>query len=70
MSVRDDDSAEYSSPFSIAFTGMRVSRHDGRTAFHTIGVTPDVPVEPTLEGIRAGRDDVLARALTTLRNAP
>ena len=56
--------------FSVVFTGMRVSRHDGRTAFHTAGVGADIPLEPTLEGIRAGRDEVLARALNVLRIQP
>jgi hypothetical protein len=50
------------SGMKIAFTGMRVTRHDG-SRFHLVGVQPDVRVEPTLEGIRAGRDEVLERAL-------
>jgi hypothetical protein len=53
--------------FSIAFTGMRVTRHDGRTRYHTDGVSPDIPLEPTLAGIRAGRDELLERALAALR---
>jgi hypothetical protein len=52
--------------FRIAFTGMRVTRHDGRTPFHTRGVDADVRVEPTLLGIRNRLDEVLARALTVL----
>lgn len=47
---------------TVRFTGMRVTRHDG-SPFHTIGVQPTVPVEPTVEGVRAGRDEVLDRAL-------
>lgn len=54
--------------FSLVFTGMRVTRHDGRTPFHTEGVSPDIPLEPTLEGIRAGRDELLERALAALRS--
>jgi C-terminal processing protease CtpA/Prc len=53
--------------FTIVFTGMRVTRHDGRTPFHLVGVSPDIPLEPTLAGIRAGRDEVLERALAVLR---
>jgi hypothetical protein len=49
----------------VAFTGMRVTRHDG-TAFHLAGVRPTVAVEPTLAGIREGRDEVLERALAHL----
>jgi hypothetical protein len=55
--------------FSIAFTGMRVTRHDGRSPYHIEGVKPDIPIEPTLAGLRAGRDEVLERALAHLRGA-
>jgi hypothetical protein len=51
------------SGFNIGFTGMRVTRHDGRSPHHLAGVQPDVPVAPTLEGLRAGRDEVLERGL-------
>lgn len=56
--------------FSMIWTGMRVTRHDGRTPFHTQGVGADIPLEPTLAGIRAGRDEVLERALAMLRVQP
>jgi hypothetical protein len=61
--------AAFSTPsgLSVVFTGMRVTRHDGRTPFHTRGVSPDVALEPTVGSIRAGRDELLARALVTLR---
>jgi hypothetical protein len=49
--------------FVVSFTGMRVTRHDGRTPYHLAGVMPDVPVAPTLAGLRAGRDEVLERAI-------
>jgi C-terminal processing protease CtpA/Prc len=55
------------SGFVIAFTGMRVTRHDGHTPFHLAGVQPQVPAEPTLEGLSSGRDDVLERALAHIR---
>jgi hypothetical protein len=55
--------------FSITFTGMRVTQHDGRTPYHTVGVAPSIPIEPTLAGIRAGRDEVLERALSAFRIA-
>ena len=48
--------------FDFRFTGMRVTTHDGKT-FHTKGFQPDIVVKPTLEGIRAGRDEVLERAI-------
>ena len=50
---------------TLGFTGMRVTRHDG-SAFHLAGVRPTVPVEPTLAGIRAGKDEVLERALAVV----
>jgi hypothetical protein len=49
--------------FHVSFTGMRVTRHDGRSPHHLVGVRPDVPVTPTLDGLRAGRDEVLQKAL-------
>jgi hypothetical protein len=53
--------------FSITFTGMRVTGHDGRTPHHLAGVAPDVAVEPTIAGLRAGRDEVLERAMAAVR---
>lgn len=54
--------------FRVAFTGMRVTRHDGRTPIHIVGIQPDVIVQPTLAGFRLGRDEVLERALSILRS--
>jgi hypothetical protein len=48
------------------WTGMRVIKHDG-SVFHNLGVTPDLFVEPTPEGLRAGRDDVLEAGLMVIR---
>jgi hypothetical protein len=53
--------------FAMAFTGMRVTGHDGRTPFHLVGVPPHIPLQPTLAGLRAGRDELLERALEVLR---
>ncbi len=52
--------------FRVAFTGMRVLKHDG-SQHHLIGIRPTVPVERTIEGVRAGRDEVLERALAIVR---
>jgi hypothetical protein len=54
------------SGFSIGFTGMKVTRHDGKSPFHLAGVAPDVPVAPTIEGLRAGRDEVLERGVAVI----
>lgn len=48
--------------FHVTFTGMRVVKHDG-SQLHTIGFLPTVPTQPTVAGLRAGRDEVLERAL-------
>jgi hypothetical protein len=55
--------------FVVGFTGMRVTRHDGKTPFHLAGVAPDVPCVPTVEGLRAGRDEVLEKGLAVARAA-
>lgn len=49
----------------LVFTGMRVLKHDG-AQLHGIGVLPTVPVRPTIDGIRAGRDEVLDAAISRL----
>src|SRR5262249_45156476 len=52
--------------FTIVFTGMRVTGHDGRAVHHLVGIKPDVPAERTVAGLRAGKDEVLARALSLI----
>jgi hypothetical protein len=56
--------------FNLGFTAMRVTGHDGRSPHHLVGVRPDVPVEPTLIGLRAGRDEVLERGLAVANGSP
>ena len=53
--------------FRLAFTGMRVTGHDGQTPHHLAGVKPDIPMAPTIAGLRAGRDEVLERAVSLIR---
>ncbi|MCA9694815.1 MAG: hypothetical protein KC636_34875, partial [Myxococcales bacterium] len=48
--------------YTIFFTGMRVLKHDGRI-HHVVGVRPTIPMTRTLAGIRAGRDELVERAL-------
>jgi C-terminal processing protease CtpA/Prc len=50
----------------IHFSGLRVTGHDGQTPFHLVGVKPDVPVAPTIAGLRRGRDEVLERAIAVI----
>lgn len=51
------------SGMAFFFTSMRVTRHDGTTLLHLVGIAPDEPASPTLEGLRAGRDELLERAI-------
>jgi C-terminal processing protease CtpA/Prc len=52
--------------FTISWTGMRVLKHDG-SRHHGVGIAPTVPVEPTVGGIAAGRDEVLEQAIAVLQ---
>jgi len=54
--------------FVVTFTGMRVTGHDGRAQHHLVGIAPDIRLDPTLAGVRAGRDELLERALAQLQN--
>src|SRR5690606_34264130 len=51
--------------FELYWTGMRVEKHDG-SQLHNVGALPTFPVERSLEGVRAGRDEMLERALELL----
>jgi len=48
--------------YIVIWTGMRVQKRDG-TPHHGVGIHPTVHVSPTIQGIRAGRDEMLERAL-------
>jgi hypothetical protein len=45
---------------------LRVTTHDGKQ-HHVIGVPPTIPVEPTIAGIAAGRDEVLEAAIAAVK---
>ncbi len=53
-------------PGRMFFTGMRVKFGDG-SRFQNKGITPDIPVAPTVEGVRAGKDEVLEKGIEVLR---
>jgi hypothetical protein len=55
--------------FALRLTGLRVTRHDGTSPFHLIGVRPDLAVAPTIEDVRAGSDPVLERGLAVARGS-
>lgn len=48
--------------YSVIYTGMKVLKHDG-SRHHGVGIKPTVPVERTIAGIVAGRDEMLERAI-------
>ncbi len=48
--------------YQVLMTGLGVYYPDGRET-QRIGIKPDVNVEPTVEGIRQGKDEVLERAI-------
>ena len=47
--------------YRISWTGMRVTNLDG-SKHYLVGIRPTVPVVPTLDGVRKGRDELLDRA--------
>jgi len=51
----------------IGMTGIGVSHPDG-SQLQRIGVIPDIAVQPTIDGIRAGRDEILERAIRYLED--
>jgi C-terminal processing protease CtpA/Prc len=48
--------------YTFNYTGMRVFNLDG-SRFIGVGIPPDVAVEPTIAGIRSGKDEVLDKAI-------
>jgi hypothetical protein len=52
--------------FNLRFTGLRASSSDGSTV-HGHGLAPDHVVHPTLEGVRAGRDEILEAGVMLAR---
>lgn len=52
---------------TVGFTGHDVRHGDGRQ-LQRVGLQPHVAVTPTIAGIRAGRDEVLERAMDLLKN--
>jgi C-terminal processing protease CtpA/Prc len=48
--------------FRVMFTGHDVRHADGRQ-LQRVGIQPDIAVTPTIAGLRAGKDEVLERAI-------
>ncbi|MBN2206475.1 MAG: peptidase S41, partial [Candidatus Aminicenantes bacterium] len=52
--------------YTVSWTGMRVEKIDGGR-HHGVGIVPDIAVERTIRGVRAGRDEFLEKALAVAR---
>ena len=50
---------------TIQFTGLGVRHADGRQ-LQRLGIQPDIRVEPSVHGIAAGKDEILAAAMDYL----
>lgn len=48
--------------YRVAWTGMRVINHDD-SQHHVRGVQPTIPMKPTIAGIKAGKDELLEKAI-------
>jgi len=51
--------------YRLMWTGQRVLKHDG-SPLHGIGISPTVPAARTIEGVAAGRDEIVERAIDSL----
>ena len=54
--------------WTVRWTGMRVLKHDG-SQHHLVGIQPTVPVQPTIAGVRDGRDEELEKALAIIHGS-
>lgn len=52
--------------FTGAFTGMEVLNAD-KTQTHIVGIKPTVQIERTMEGVKRGEDEYIAKALELLK---
>jgi len=55
--------------YGIYWTGLLVQKRDG-SPHHGVGILPTVPVSPTAAGLRAGRDEILERAIALVTPRP
>ena len=51
--------------YRLLWTGQRVLKHDG-SPLHGIGVAPTVPAARTVQGVAAGRDEIVEKAVEAL----
>ncbi|MEM8526611.1 MAG: S41 family peptidase [Bacteroidota bacterium] len=48
--------------FRFSWTGMKVVKQDD-SQHHLVGIQPTVPMKPTIQGIREGKDELLEKAI-------
>lgn len=60
------NSFELPGGFRIAWTGMKVVKHDG-SQHHLIGIRPTVPMKRTIKGVLEGRDELFEKALEVVK---
>ncbi len=53
--------------YRMSWTGMKVNKHDG-SQHHAVGVTPDVYVSKTIEGVKSRKDEFLEKAIELTNN--
>jgi C-terminal processing protease CtpA/Prc len=52
--------------YRVIYTGMRVINHDD-SQHHVLGVKPTIPMEPTVVGVREGKDELLDAAIKVVK---
>lgn len=62
------NSFEIPGGLTVAFTGMKVLKHDG-SQHHAVGISPTVPVRRTIAEVTAGRDEILMAACKVVGGA-
>jgi Peptidase family S41 len=50
------------------FTGMRVTKHSG-ARLHLVGIEPTIPASRTIDGVIAGRDEIVEKAIAYVRGS-
>ena len=51
----------------MQFSSNRFYTIDGKERYRT-GITPDIPVKPTIQGIKEGRDEVMEAAIEYIKS--
>jgi len=52
--------------FQLQWTGVKVLKHDDNQ-HHLVGIKPTIPLEPTINGIQEGQDELLEKAIEIIK---